>query len=137
MKEKYPLIQEKIIFYDAYCVVCNKFINWVIDHDPIKEFKFSALDGEVAKSLRSKFPELKSVDSVVYFDGKKIAIKGQAVRAIINQLAQSKLFKFSLKFTPNFLLAFGYDLVAKNRYKVFGKLEVCPLLPPEWRDRFI
>jgi predicted DCC family thiol-disulfide oxidoreductase YuxK len=129
-------VQENVILYDGYCVICNKFVNWVVDHDSIKEFKFAPLDGVFAKSLKNRFPTLKEIDSIVYFDGKEFYVKGEAVRKIINHLSVSKPLKLYLKFMPNFLLSFGYDFVAKNRYKVFGKLNQCPVLPLEWRDRF-
>ncbi len=129
------ITNEKIVFFDSYCVLCNRFLTWAIHHDPEKKLFISPLDSILAQKLRKHFPELKSIDSVLYFDGQKAYSRGKAVRKIIQDLQTSETLKLIVDIIPSPILSFGYDLVAANRYKIFGKYDVCPPLPKEWRDR--
>ena len=129
------ITNEKIVFFDSYCVLCNRFLTWAINHDPEKKLFISPLDSILAQKLRKHFPELKNIDSVLYFDGQKAYSRGKAVRKIIQDIQTSETLKLIVDIIPSPILSFGYDLVAANRYKIFGKYDVCPPLPKEWRDR--
>ena len=43
----------------------------------------------------------------------------------------------ALRVAPQGLRDHVYDLVARIRYRVFGKSEQCLMTPPEFRNRFI
>jgi len=129
------ITNEKIVFFDSYCVLCNRFLTWAINHDPEKKLFISPLDSILAQKLRKHFPELKNIDSVLYFDGQKAYSRGKAVRKIIQDLQTSETLKLIVDIIPSPIMSFGYDLVAANRYKIFGKYDVCPPLPKEWRER--
>ena len=129
------ITSEKIVFFDSYCILCNRFLTWAINHDPEKKLFISPLDSILAQKLRKHFPELKGIDSVLYFDGQKAYSRGKAVRKIIQDLQTSETLKLIADIIPSPILSFGYDLVAANRYKIFGKYDVCPPLPKEWRER--
>lgn len=95
------------------------------------------IHGERYKKLALNNPQLKDVDSVIYENEEGIFLKGAAVRKIIHDLSTSKALELASKIVPLFLLNFYYNLVAKSRYKIFGKYDVCPPLPPDWNDRFL
>ena len=125
-----------IIYFDGVCVLCNGFAKWVIAQDADKKFKFSVLGSERYEALAQKHPEISKVDSVVYQRGDEVFLRGQAIREIIHDLSTNKLVKISVATIPLFILNFGYKFVAQTRYSVFGKYDTCPLMTPEWRDRF-
>ena len=129
------ITNEKIVFFDSYCILCNRFLTWAINHDPEKKLFISPLDSILAQKLKKHFPELKGLDSVLYFDGQKAYSRGKAVRRIVQDLQTSESLKLIADIIPSPILSFGYDLVAANRYKIFGKYDVCPPLPKEWRER--
>ena len=128
---------ERVIFFDGVCALCNNTIKWIIPRDPDALFKFSALDSERAEKLKNKHPELRSIDSIVLLYGDEIYTKGAAIRKIVQDLSTTKILKKTLLLIPNVFLQKGYELVASQRYKIFGKYDSCPLPPPEWRSRFI
>lgn len=127
--------KEKTIFFDSYCILCNRFLNWVIKHDPEKKIYICPIDSILTQKLKKHFPELKGIDSVLYFDGERAFSRGKAVRKIVQDLKVSENLKIAADIIPSPLLSFGYDLVAANRYKIFGKYDICPPLPKEWRER--
>jgi predicted DCC family thiol-disulfide oxidoreductase YuxK len=130
------LNKDKTIFFDSYCVLCNRFLNWVIQNDPEKKIFICPLDSILAQKLKKYFPELKGIDSVLYFDGERAFSRGKAVRKIVQDLKlTSDTLKLVVDIIPSPVLGLGYDLVAANRYKIFGKYDICPPLPKEWRER--
>jgi predicted DCC family thiol-disulfide oxidoreductase YuxK len=127
----------KVIYFDGFCVLCNNFIKWVVANDPKKKIKISMIHGERYKKLALNNPQLKNIDSVIYENEEGIFLKGAAVRKIIHDLSTFQALKIASNIVPLFLLNFYYNLVAKARYKIFGKYDVCPPLPAEWKERFL
>lgn len=95
------------------------------------------IGGEHFKKLALNNPQILNIDSVIYENQDGIFVKGEAVRKIIHDLSTSKALDFAAQLVPLFLLNFYYNLVAKTRYKVFGKYDACPTPPAEWRERFL
>ncbi len=127
----------KVIYFDGVCVLCNGFVKWVIANDATKEFKFSIIGSDTYQKLLEINPYLKEVDSVIYQTESEVFIQGEAVQKIIQDLSTSQIVKGLSRLAPLFVLNFYYKVVANVRYKVFGKFDACPPLPPEWRDRFL
>ena len=125
-----------VIFFDGYCGLCNGFIDFMMKVDKNGIFKFSPLQSEFAKQHvnASDIEELKSV--VILIEGKTYR-KAEGVLKALSLLGG--VWKSSLLLTalPNKILNVGYDLVAENRYSLFGKRETCRLPSPEERSRFI
>jgi len=127
----------RIIYYDGFCVLCNNFIKWVVATDSKKKIKISIIGGEHYNKLLLNNPQIKDIDSVIYENDDGVFFKGEAVRKIIQDLSTNKIIHMASNVVPLFLLNFYYNLVAKSRYKIFGKHDVCPMPPPEWRERFL
>jgi predicted DCC family thiol-disulfide oxidoreductase YuxK len=127
---------EKIIFFDGYCGLCNGFVDFVLKHDRHQVFKFSPLQSDFAQAnLPPEYvQDLSSV--VVSIDGHHFR-KSKAVFAVFNYLGPGWKLLFPFGFLPAPVLNYGYDLVAKNRYRFFGKRETCRLPSPQERSRFI
>jgi predicted DCC family thiol-disulfide oxidoreductase YuxK len=128
--------REHIIFFDGVCGLCNGFVDFVMATDKKKEFKFSPLQSEFAQ--KNLPPEMTAnLDSVVYLHDGKTFRKSQAVIRILEDMGGIWSLAKLGKILPESLLNSAYDLVAQNRYKVFGKKETCRLPTPEERARFI
>ena len=128
--------RELIIFFDGVCGLCNGFIDFVIKVDRKASFRFSPLQSDFATS---KLPQeyIKNLDSVVVLIDGKTQTKSQAVFAVLNELGGKWKFASLIGKLPTSFLNLGYDLVASNRYKIFGKKESCRIPSPEERDRFV
>ena len=99
-------------------------------------FRFSPLQSEYAKNHLA--PEyVRTLDSVVVqMDGQTLR-KSKAVIAIMKKLGGIWAIAVVFGYLPESFLNGTYDLVAKNRYKIFGKKDACRLPTPEERARFI
>ena len=129
------LKNNEVIIYDGICVLCNKYIKWVLDKDKENLFLISNLQG---KFTEEKFPELRKIDSVaVIKKNGEIVQKSKAVNHILKSINRLILLRIILNILPLSISNLFYDIVAKSRYKVFGKYDSCQLPEPEYKSRFI
>ena len=130
------VMRNAIIYFDGVCGLCNGFIDFVMSIDKNNIFKYSPLQSEHAqKNLPKEFTEdLKTV--VVQIDGKTFS-KSAAVIAVLIEIGGFWKLAIIGKILPTFLANKAYDLVAENRYNLFGKKETCRLPTPEERAKFI
>ncbi|MBY0451996.1 MAG: DCC1-like thiol-disulfide oxidoreductase family protein [Bdellovibrionaceae bacterium] len=126
----------RIIFFDGPCRLCNGFVNSILKIDRSKTFKFSSLQSATAQKLLPQ--QDLSLGSVVYFDGHATTTKSAAVVQILRELNGFFSFLgFMIWLIPPPIRDAVYDLIARNRYRIFGKDEVCQLPPPGSADRFL
>ncbi len=131
-------INNKIIFYDGFCVVCSRFINLIIKSDKKKQTKFTSISSKYSiKTLEERLGSEKIGKFIVYLSNNKIYTKSDAVIQVFIELGGFyNLFSIFKIFPKSFRNKF-YDFFATNRYKWFGKLDQCHVPPKEIADRFI
>ncbi len=125
-----------VIYFDGVCGLCNGFVDFIMKIDKNSVFHFSPLQSEHAKNtLPAEF--VQDLDSVVVqIDGKTLR-KSKAVFAVLKKLGGVWGMASIAGVLPESFLNRAYDMVAENRYKMFGKKETCRLPSPEERARFL
>lgn len=126
----------KVIFFDGYCGLCNGFVDFMMSVDKKSLFKFSPLQSDFAKThlVPEDVADLKSL--VVLIDGATYRRAPGVIKAL-TELGGPWKALWVLRIFPDWFLNFCYDLVAKNRYKIFGKSDTCRLPTPEEKTRFL
>ena len=131
-------MESKIILFDGVCNLCNGLVNFIIDHDKKKIFKFASLQSESAiQLLESNRLQIDVLESIILIDGDIIKTKSSAVIEIFRHLGGIWSIVSWFVFIPAFIRDFIYDLVAKYRYRIFGKTTHCRLPEPELVERFL
>jgi predicted DCC family thiol-disulfide oxidoreductase YuxK len=130
-----------IILFDGVCNFCNSSINLVIDNDPQKQFLFVSLQSEIAQQLLRRLNykplNISQLDTVMLISDNTVFIKSEAALLVASRLTGAwKWFKI-LRIFPIWLRDFFYDLIAKSRYRLFGKSDQCRIPTPEMRERFL
>lgn len=126
-----------IILFDGVCNLCDGFVQRIIAADQKDFFRFASLQSEAGRSLLVPYPDLKEMKSIVYFENGKVYTKANAALKISAHLGGSwKLLKLGYAI-PNFLRNGIYDLIAKNRYKWFGKKDQCVVPTAELKAKFL
>lgn len=128
---------KRIIFYDGACSFCHRGVAFIVKRDKSQVFSFASLQSDVAKDLLMHAQVPHDVDSIVLLEGNRTYIKSTAVFKICRHLRG--LWKLGVVFLvlPKVFRDLCYDIVAKNRYKWFGKSKRCALPPKEARKRFL
>lgn len=126
-----------IVFYDGVCNLCNGAVQFILKHEKSPVLLFASLQSEFAKELikQNKIPS--SVDSIVFYHSNKAHVKSKAAFRIAQHLKAPWSFVNVFSFLPKPVTNAGYDLIARYRYRIFGKKETCPMPSIETRDRFI
>jgi predicted DCC family thiol-disulfide oxidoreductase YuxK len=126
-----------IILFDGECNFCNSSVQFIIKRDKKAIFRFASIQSDVGKEIVRKHNASLDVDSLILVEHNKCYYKSSAVFRICKRLKGAwKLFYF-LIVLPNPLRDYFYDLVAKNRYKWFGKKTDCMMPSPDIRNRFL
>ena len=127
----------KIILFDGVCNLCNGIVKFIIRFDSNAKFKFSSLQSGYAQKLLSSAAEIKTADSVIYLRDGLIHMRSNAALYILKDLGG--FWKvFTLFFIlPRFIRDFLYNIIAKYRYRIFGKRESCMVPTPEIERRFL
>ena len=100
-------------------------------------FRFASLQSAIGKDLLMKYKVSNQVDAVVLIKNNKVYIKSNAALEIIKQLNGLWFLFYGFKIIPFFIRDGVYDLVAKYRYKWFGK-QVCEIEPKtEFKHKFL
>lgn len=132
------LSNEKIILFDGFCNFCNYWVNFAIKRDRNEKLKFTPLQGETAKQLLPQYNiNPTSLSSVIFIDkGKAFTQSSAAIRICLYLNGGWKLF-YGLMIIPKFIRDPIYNIIARNRYKWFGKKESCRVPTPELKERFL
>tara|TARA_Y100001970_G_scaffold193635_1_gene235305 strand:- start:4283 stop:4717 length:435 start_codon:yes stop_codon:yes gene_type:complete len=118
-----------IVFYDGYCILCNRIIDFVIKYDKKEKILFASLQSDFAISALSKFgyefENSKKIDNVIYLQNTIMKTKSDAILSILCDMGGvyhlSKIFYCIPKCIRDYL----YDQIANRRYKWFGKRDTC------------
>ena len=138
-----PETGPQLILYDGVCGLCNKFVKTVLDRDPHEKFQFASLQSELGRSILTTMGKDPSQLNTIYLvkhygrPSQTVLSKARAALDIFSQLeGPIRLLKI-FTFLPAWVLNLGYDLVAANRYHIFGRLDTCPLPNPAHIKRFL
>ncbi|MEM0946167.1 MAG: DCC1-like thiol-disulfide oxidoreductase family protein [Pseudomonadota bacterium] len=127
-----------VVVFDGVCVLCSGFFRFVYRHDRAQRFRFltaqSALGGRLYRDLG--LPDDDFETNLVIVDGKIYQHLG-AFAAAMRALNWPWRAAAIVDLLPERLARFLYDRIAKNRYAVFGRYDVCPLPDPAMRARFL
>ena len=127
-----------IILFDGVCNFCDSSVNFIIDRDKKNIFKFSALQSEKGQEILEYFKLPKDdFDSFVFIENDKVFKKSSAALKIANKLGGFWKLFYPLIIIPKFIRDFFYSLIANNRYKLFGRKDVCRIPTPELKQKFL
>jgi predicted DCC family thiol-disulfide oxidoreductase YuxK len=128
---------KNIILFDGVCNLCNHSVQFIIKRDPKGHFKFASLQSEIGQKLVEQYGIPKGIESIIYIENDKVYIKSSAALRISRKLNGYWRYLTILSILPSSFRDFIYDVIAKNRYKWFGKKESCLLPTKETRKRFL
>lgn len=129
--------QKRILFFDGHCNLCNGFINFVVSRNKKKSFYIASLQGETAQKLLD-LRDIQDCSSVILLqpDGQKY-YKSSAVIQVLRQMGGFYWLLSGVEILPKFVRDFFYDLIAQNRYNLFGKKHSCRIPTEEERGYFL
>jgi predicted DCC family thiol-disulfide oxidoreductase YuxK len=132
--EKHP----PLVLFDGVCNLCHGAVRFVIARDPRARFEFASLQSEVARErLRAAGAPDPLPDSIVLVDEAGVHVRSTAALRIARRLAFPWPIAAVAYALPRALRDALYDVVARSRYRWFGRRESCALPTPELAARFL
>jgi predicted DCC family thiol-disulfide oxidoreductase YuxK len=122
-----------LVFYDGECGLCDHVVQWLLKEDQQQQFLFAPLKGVTAAKKLQNVPErVKTADSIILIENyqqpdEMTYVYGKAALRICWLLGGAWAIPGVLSFIPAFLYDWMYWIVARIRYRLFGKKLVCPL----------
>lgn len=130
--------ETRVILFDGVCNFCNYWVNFAIKRDSKKKLRFTPLQGETAKRLLPQHNiNPTSLSSVIFIDNRKAWTQSSAAIRICKHLDGGWKLFYGLIIIPKFIRDFFYNIIARNRYKWFGKKESCMVPAQDLRERFL
>lgn len=125
-----------IIVFDGVCNFCNRVVQIIIRHDPSAQIHFTAQQTEAGEKLLHQYSIKESISSVVFITKGAVYYQSDAVIEIAKLLTGwPSVFKYTI-IVPRFFRNYIYQLIAANRYRLFGKLDQCMVPKEEDKKRF-
>lgn len=133
-----------IILYDGVCGLCNRLVEFILKHDSRDRFRFASLQSDLAGPILERHgaaPE--DLDTMyVLIDhtqpGERLASRSDATVVILQELGGGwGTLGLALRMLPRWVRNWGYNLVARNRYRLFGKFETCPIPSEKDHRKFL
>lgn len=124
-----------VILFDGVCHLCNGFVQFVLQRDSAGRFQFAPLQSDFARARLGTL-HLDSI-ALVQADNRVIYAEHAALAILSHLSGPWPWIARAAAVLPDSLLAWGYRLVAKHRYRLFGRDDVCMMPRPEWKTRFL
>ena len=127
-----------IVLFDGVCNLCNGSVQFILQRDPAGKFRFASLQSDLAQRLLTERGlDPKALDSVVVIDGGRLYRESDAALRIARDMKGAWKALTVFRVIPRPLRDWAYRLIARNRYRWFGKSDTCWLPTPELRGRFL
>jgi len=137
-----------LVVFDGRCGFCNHSVRWLLRRDRRDRLRFVASESERVVGMLARH----AVDVAGNADGpgsivvvrdaggvkERVLVGSDAVVALLRELPRPWTWVgMTLKWIPRPVRDMGYGLVARWRYRIWGRLESCPVPTAEERGRFL
>jgi predicted DCC family thiol-disulfide oxidoreductase YuxK len=124
-----------IILFDGECNFCNYWVNYIIKRDKKDTFRFTSLQSTIGKELLKQHKISSTIDSLILIEENTPYFKSTAALKIVKSLGGLTSTLYAFIIIPRFIRDFFYDIIAKYRYKWFGKSN-CEFIPTQ-KNKFL
>jgi len=135
-----PTPNDAIVLFDGVCNLCNGSVLFIIDRDPGAYFRFAALQSDVGRDVLAgvgRAIPAGDPDSIVLVENGRVYERSTAALRIVRRLRGAWKLAWLFVIVPRPLRDLVYRLVARNRYRWFGRTAECRIPTPALRSRLL
>lgn len=132
-----------LLLFDGVCGLCHGVVRFLVRRDRAARLRFAPLESGLGQEVLERVGLAGFRDGVVLVTGaltaaERVFVRSDAVAQAVELLGGGwRLLGWTLRLVPKALREFGYGVVARIRYRVFGRFSVCPLPGPGERGRLL
>lgn len=133
-----PTPTSPVIVFDALCVLCSANAQFILRHDHARRFRLASMQGDYGAALyRAHGIDPTNPETLIIVDGDRVLRNSDAVLTIYSGLGWPWRAMGVFWIVPRLLRDPVYRLVARNRYRLFGRRDVCWVPAPADRERLL
>jgi predicted DCC family thiol-disulfide oxidoreductase YuxK len=136
-------MEDPVLLYDGVCGFCNRLVQFVLRHDDKKIFRFAALQSSFGSRVLTQHGVDTSATNTAYVlvsgeEGQVLLQRSAAILFVMGRFGGiwSALAQI-VRLLPLRIRDWGYNVIARHRYRIFGRYESCPLPSAADRERFL
>jgi predicted DCC family thiol-disulfide oxidoreductase YuxK len=127
-----------VVLFDGVCNLCNGLVAFLIPRDPDGRLQFAALQSDAGQELLARHGlPTEGFDSFVLVEGERLYTKSDAAIRVAELLGWPYRAARVGRLIPRGLRDSLYDVVANNRYDLFGRKDQCMVPDEDVSDRFL
>jgi len=132
-----------VVLYDGVCGLCNRLVQFILKRDKHDYFRFASLQSDLASKVLQRHDrdpnDLDTVYVVVDYlqPTERLLARSDAILFLLKELGGIWKLASLGNILPRIMRDGIYKLVARNRYRVFGKYDSCMLPDPQHRAKFL
>jgi predicted DCC family thiol-disulfide oxidoreductase YuxK len=131
-------LDKNLLLFDGVCNLCNGVVRFIIKLDTKNKFKFGSIQSGVGRFWLERYGLLENeIDSFVFIHNNKFYRKSTAALKMARELGGIGKILYVFILLPRPLRDSIYDIIARYRYKIFGKRDNCMIPGPELQARFL
>jgi predicted DCC family thiol-disulfide oxidoreductase YuxK len=131
-------LSKNLLLFDGVCNLCNSLVLFIIKRDRAGKFKFASLQSEIGQQWLMRVGLAKNeFESFVLIREDKYYLKSTAALKMFRELGGIWKVLYVFIILPGPIRDFFYDLIARSRYRIFGKRDICMMPTPELEERFL
>ena len=134
----------RILLYDGVCGLCNRLVQFSLKRDGNHRLHYASLQSDFAAKILQRHALNPGDLDTVYFvkdcggPEEGISARSDAIISVLQLIAGPwTVVAMLLRAFPKWSRDWGYKVIARNRYRIFGRSDSCPLFEPKYRDRFL
>ena len=127
-----------LVLFDGVCVFCNSSVDFILQKEKDDTLMFTPLQSKLGIEILKQYDyPVDYQDSILFLVDGKLLNKSSAALMIAGYLKSPYSWLRFFKIVPGFIRNAVYSLIAKNRYRIFGKFDACMVPSPQLRRRFL
>lgn len=129
-------MENNVVYFDGFCNLCNALLHFLMKYDSDKNLLFSWSKSDYAILTLPENVLEYTETSIIFYRNGNFYKKSEAIFEILKQINSPIKFLSYFSFIPLKYTDYLYDVISKNRYKIFGRKNVCTIPINFDEDRF-
>jgi predicted DCC family thiol-disulfide oxidoreductase YuxK len=132
-----------LLLYDGVCALCNGVVQFFLKHDKLEKLRYAPLQSSLGREVLANVQINTLPDGVILVTDaltpqERLYHRSDAIGMALQLLPKGwRLLGKSLMHIPRRLREFAYGIIARMRYRLFGRYTTCPIPPASQRSRLL
>jgi predicted DCC family thiol-disulfide oxidoreductase YuxK len=141
--ERMEIEGRALLLYDGVCALCNGVVRFLLRRDRLAKLRYTPLQSIPGREVLARFGVRTPLDGVALVTDaltprERLYQRFDAVQKALELIGGPwHALGRAMGLVPRVLREFGYGVVARLRYRIFGRHDICPIPPPEYRNRIL